>query len=99
MDIINLKKIVKFKNNTKELFVVNQLNPVSASLSNGKSFDFSSNSFYPAGYVAKDFSQQQLKISFTINDVPFVLNTASSSLPTISISKMMGHSFNGIYLV
>lgn len=62
-----------FKNNS-ERFVVNQAHPLSKQLSQNSSFDFSTDSNSSAGYIASDFNQTGLKISFKINGVDFTLN-------------------------
>ena len=59
-----------FKRNS-ELFVVNQSHPLTAPLSQDLSLDFSWNDERPAGYRARDFHQEGLSISFTVNDTPF----------------------------
>jgi UDP-N-acetylmuramate-alanine ligase len=60
-----------FKENSK-LFVVNQSHPLAAKFSQNKKQDFSWNG-EEAGYMASDFSQEGLDISFRINGVPFHL--------------------------
>jgi UDP-N-acetylmuramate--alanine ligase len=59
-----------FKRNS-ELFVVNQSHPLTAPLSQDLSLDFSGDDERPAGYRARDFHQEGLSISFTVNDTPF----------------------------
>ena len=59
-----------FKRNS-ELFVVNQSHPLTAPLSQDLSLDFSWDDERPAGYRARDFHQDGLSISFTVNDTPF----------------------------
>ncbi len=59
-----------FKRNS-ELFVVNQSHPLTAPLSQDLSLDFSWDDERPAGYRARDFHQEGLSISFTVNDTPF----------------------------
>ncbi len=86
-----------FSNNSKDLFVVNQCNSFSASLSKGIQFDFSSNAHIDAGFVADNFNQQQMKISFTINDVPVVLNTVGkhnmeNALAAVAVANQLGIS-------
>jgi UDP-N-acetylmuramate--alanine ligase len=61
------------KNSNK--FVVNQSHSLAKQLSVDISKDFSCDETIKAGYVASDFKQQGFKISFKINEVPFVLNT------------------------
>ncbi|KYP12967.1 Mur ligase domain-containing protein [Flavihumibacter sp. CACIAM 22H1] len=61
-----------FKKNS-ELFVVNQSHALAATLSEDLSLDFSWEETRPAGYMARDFKQEGLSISFTINNSPFNL--------------------------
>ncbi len=64
-----------FKTNTKELFLVNQDNAYTKELSSGLSHDFSSQSGSGAGYIAEDYVQNGLQISFTINGTSFNMQT------------------------
>ena len=64
-----------FKSNTKKLFIVNQSNLLSKQLSANIRQDFSTNENVEAGYVAKDFQQDGLSISFTIHHSSFTINT------------------------
>ncbi len=61
-----------FKRNS-ELFVVNQSHPLAAPLSQDISLDFSWDADRPAGFMAREFKQDGLSISFTINNTPFQL--------------------------
>jgi len=63
-----------FKKNTKNLFIVNQSHVLAKQLSKNINNDFSVDENSGAGFIAKNFKQQGLKISFTINDISFVLN-------------------------
>lgn len=62
-----------FKANSKALFVVNQSHVLAKELSKDIANDFSTDENAHAGFVAKDFTQNGLTISFTINDVAFEL--------------------------
>jgi len=62
-----------FRNNSKR-FVVNQSHELARQLSENSQFDFSTNPAIPAGYVASDFHQSGLEISFKINGVDFSLH-------------------------
>ncbi|MEP6699892.1 MAG: Mur ligase domain-containing protein, partial [Bacteroidota bacterium] len=62
-----------FKNNSKQ-FVVNQAHPLAKKLSQDLQQDFSTNLDIYAGYVATDFTQQGLIITFKIQGVAFQLN-------------------------
>ncbi|MFI5132864.1 MAG: UDP-N-acetylmuramate--L-alanine ligase [Chitinophagales bacterium] len=68
MDIFQI-----FKNNSRK-FVVNQSNSLAKQLSQNNKQDFSADPNHPAGYMATDFKQDGLKISFKINGVDFDLN-------------------------
>ena len=54
-----------FKNNTKELFIVNQSNALAKQLSQNIKHDFSSDEKSGAGYFTSDFKQDGFQISFT----------------------------------
>ncbi|HVM88981.1 MAG TPA: Mur ligase domain-containing protein [Puia sp.] len=64
-----------FKKNTKKIFVVNQSNALAKKLSQHIEHDFSVDANSGAGYIAADFSQNGLAISFKINGNDFRLNT------------------------
>ncbi len=86
-----------FKNNTKDLFVVNQCNILSATLSELSSNDFSSDINLNAGYIANNFVQTQLSCRFTINNFPFELQTVGkhnmeNALAAVSIANQLGIS-------
>ncbi|MEO6220381.1 MAG: Mur ligase domain-containing protein [Ginsengibacter sp.] len=83
-----------FKNNS-DRFVVNQSHPLSKHLSQNNSYDFSTDINIPAGYVASDFKQKGLKITFKINGVDFILNQVGkhnmeNALAATSIAKELG---------
>ncbi|MBL7743284.1 MAG: UDP-N-acetylmuramate--alanine ligase [Chitinophagaceae bacterium] len=61
-----------YKENSKK-FVVNQSHPLTKGFSQNLQQDFSWDGS-EAGYKAKEFTQQGLAISFTINNIPFRLN-------------------------
>jgi UDP-N-acetylmuramate--alanine ligase len=61
-----------FKNNSGQ-FIVNQSHSLAAKLSTGNKFDFCHHNNCSAGYVAENFNQAGLAVSFTINTVPFAL--------------------------
>ncbi len=63
-----------FKQHTSGKFIVNQSNKLSRQLSADRAFDFSSDE-NEAGYHAANLVQQGLQINFTINNVPFKLNS------------------------
>jgi len=63
-----------FKKNTKNLFVVNQSNALAKQLSQNIQHDFSTDANMDAGYVATNFQQNSLNISFKVNGVAFGLD-------------------------
>lgn len=60
----------KFREHTKEYFIVNRSNALSASLTNNGSYDFSTTQEV-APIKAEDFHQEGWNINFRINDVAF----------------------------
>ncbi len=62
-----------FRNNSRE-FIVNRSHPLAASLSTGDDYDFATTPGTGVRYEAKEFIQEGLHISFTIQDVPFHLS-------------------------
>lgn len=84
-----------FKNNTKELFIVNQSNHLAKELSQDINHDYSIDAVIPAGYIAKDFSQEGFTIHFTISDTPFSLNTIGkhnmeNALAATAVAQQLG---------
>ena len=73
-EIDELMKIFEIFSNHSKRFVVNQSHPLSRQLSKENNYDFSLNPEIPAGYMASDFQQSGLSISFTINGIQFQLN-------------------------
>ena len=65
----------QFKNNTKQLFVVNQGNKLSKSLSANKNYDFSVVENDTAQYQATDFIQQGFNIQYKLGGTLFSINT------------------------
>ncbi|MGC4038848.1 MAG: Mur ligase domain-containing protein [Chitinophagaceae bacterium] len=61
-----------FKNNSNT-FIVNQSHYLARQLSQNEKHDFSSDHDFQAGYIATDFAQDGLAISFKINGEPFSL--------------------------
>jgi UDP-N-acetylmuramate--alanine ligase len=102
----------EFRNNTKQLFIVNLAHEAARQLSQNTIRDFSADPAFPAGYQATGFSQHGLTINFQINGVEFALNTvgkhnmenalASSAVAShlgvdLSVSAKALHSYEGIY--
>src|SRR5450432_3735021 len=65
----------EFRENTKQLFIVNLAHAGSRQFSQNKAQDFSTDPSFPAGFQASGFKQQGLTISFNINGIGFTLNT------------------------
>ncbi len=85
----------KFKQNSKELFVVNQSNVLAAQLSGNAANDFSTNTNSGAGYTANNFEQEGLQIRFTINEHPFLLYTVGkhnmeNALAAVAVAHQLG---------
>ena len=83
-----------FRANTTGSFVVNRSNKLSATLSNNENNDFSSDE-NQAGFVARNLTQNGMNINFTINDVPFHLNTIGkhnmeNALAAATVASIIG---------
>jgi len=74
MDVL-MEIFAVFKKNTRRLFIVNQSQEAAKSLSKNLSDDFSIDPQSGAGFIASGFKQEGLTISFSINGVPFSLQT------------------------
>jgi len=73
-EIDELKEIFAiFKKNTKKLFIINASHELTAEFSQDKKQDFSSTEII-SGFIATDFVQNGLQVSFKINGVDFSLN-------------------------
>jgi len=84
-----------FKNNTTQLFIVNQTNSLSKKLSYNIDNDFSIDENSAAGYIAKDFRQKNLKINFYIKGIDFELNTVGkhsmeNALAAVTVANQLG---------
>ena len=84
-----------FKSNTKRLFVTNLSNLLSKKLSSDKVQDFALDSTTGAGFIATDFSQKGLTISFKIDKTPFTLNTVGkhnmeNALAAVAVANQLG---------
>ena len=90
MDIFEI-----FKQNTHQLFIVNQSNPLAKKLSQNSSQDFSADTLSKAGYNVTDFIQEGLTISFKINEQDFSLNTVGklnmeNALAATAVANQLG---------
>jgi UDP-N-acetylmuramate--alanine ligase len=84
-----------FKKNTQRLFVVNRSHYLAKELSQAAAHDFALDEATGAGYVAKNFQQEGLMISFTVNDTPFHLHTLGrhnmeNALAAIAVAHQIG---------
>ena len=84
-----------FKSNTKRLFVTNLSNLLSKKLSSDKVQDFALDSTTGAGFIATDFSQKGLTISFKIDKTSFTLNTVGkhnmeNALAAVAVANQLG---------
>jgi len=108
-ELMNLFTV--FKNNSKK-FVVNQSHLLSRKLSQHIQQDFSADRQLPAGYMASDFNQKGLVISFKINDAAFSLNLVGkhnmeNAVAAAAVANQVGvdlkicaealHNYEGIY--
>ncbi|MBC6489530.1 UDP-N-acetylmuramate--L-alanine ligase [Flavihumibacter stibioxidans] len=87
-----------FKQNSNR-FVVNRSHPLAAQLSSDLNFDFCHHENCQAGYIARDFKQEGLAISFTINHVPFKMklvgrHNMENALAAATIANILGVDLN-----
>lgn len=91
-----LQLFLQFKNNTTRTFIVNQSNPLSATLSTNIAHDFAVGD-KPAGYIASQYNQTDMSSTFCINDVPFYLNSIGkhnmeNALAAVAVASQIGVS-------
>ena len=87
-----------FKNNSKR-FVVNQSHSLAKKLSQDTDHDFSIDENFPAGYIAKDFTQNGLEVQFTIHHSPFTIHAigrhnVENATAAIAIANQLGIDLN-----
>jgi len=102
----------EFRQNTKQLFIVNLAHAGSRQFSQNAANDFSTNPLFPAGCQASGFRQHGLAICFQINGVEFTLNTVGkhnmeNALAATAVARHLGvdlkicadalKSYEGIY--
>ncbi len=85
----------QFRQHTKEYFVVNQSHPLAKKLSSNPQHNFSVDETDDAAYHATAFRQEGLRISFNINNTPFILNTVGkhnmeNALAAATIANLIG---------
>jgi UDP-N-acetylmuramate--alanine ligase len=64
----------RFKDNTKNLFIVNQSNVLAKQLSENVKQDFAVDENLGAGFIATNFKQEGFNIQYSINNVSFSLH-------------------------
>ena len=85
----------KFRDNTTQLFVVNQSNALAKQLSKNIEQDFSVDADSAAGFIATNFNQQGLNIQFTINNTQFSISTVGkhnmeNALAAVAVANQLG---------
>lgn len=88
-----------FKNNTKELFIVNQSNALAKQLSQNIQHDFSSDENSGAGFIASNFKQEGFNIQYLINNISFSLNAMGrhnmeNALAATAVANQLGVDLN-----
>ena len=91
--------LAEFRNNTRQIFIVNLAQAGSRQLSLNAEQDFSADPSFPAGYQASGFKQQGLVISFEVNGVEFILNTVGkhnmeNALAATAVANQLGVDLN-----
>ena len=84
-----------FKNNTRELFVVNLSNTLAMQLSENIKHDFSLEEGSGAGYIANNFIQKGLNIQFSVRNVQFSVDTVGkhnmeNALAAVAVANQLG---------
>jgi UDP-N-acetylmuramate--alanine ligase len=87
-----------FKQNSKK-FIVNQSQVLAQKLSQNPDQDFSANPDIKAGYVAANFRQDGMDISFQVNGIPFLLHLAGkhnmeNALAATAVANQLGVELN-----
>ncbi|MEO8712657.1 MAG: Mur ligase family protein, partial [Parafilimonas sp.] len=93
-----MQLFTQFKNNS-QTFIVNQSNKFAAELSQNIQHDFSSDENSTAGFIMKDFNQQDFEISFKVNQTQFKLDAvgkhnAENALAAIAAANFIGVDLN-----
>jgi UDP-N-acetylmuramate--alanine ligase len=84
-----------FKNNTSELFIVNQSNALAKQLSQDIKHDFSSDEKSGAGFIAANFKQEGFNIQYSIRNVQFSINAIGrhnmeNALAATAVANQLG---------
>jgi UDP-N-acetylmuramate--alanine ligase len=93
MDVL-MEVFTVFKNNSRK-FIVNQSHPQAKELSQDNHQDFSLAAGVPAGYVADNFRQKGLEISFAINGITFNMHLVGrhnmeNALAATAVANQLG---------
>ncbi len=85
----------KFRDNTTQLFVVNQSNALAKQLSKNIKQDFSVDENSGAGFIATNFIQQGLNIQFSIGNAQFSIDTVGkhnmeNALAAVAVANQLG---------
>jgi UDP-N-acetylmuramate--alanine ligase len=88
----------QFRQNSKH-FIVNRNNVHATSLSCHHSFDFSTDPKTESGFIATDFAQEGMEISFKVKGHPFHLHTVGkhnmeNALAAVSVASFLGVDLN-----
>jgi UDP-N-acetylmuramate--alanine ligase len=93
MDVL-IDVFTTFRNHSAN-FVVNRSHPFAAQLSTVAENDFALDAVTGAGFIASDFTQHGLEIDFTINNIPFHLNSVGrhnmeNVLAAVAVASRIG---------
>jgi UDP-N-acetylmuramate--alanine ligase len=88
-----------FKNNTRELFIINQSNALAKQLSQDIKHDFSSDEKSGAGFIATNFKQEGFNIQYSIRNVQFSINAIGrhnmeNALAATAVANQLGVDLN-----
>lgn len=88
-----------FKNNTKEIFIVNQSNALAKQLSQNINNDFSADEKSGAGFIAINFKQEGFNIQYSIRNVQFSINAIGrhnmeNALAATAVANQLGVDLN-----
>jgi UDP-N-acetylmuramate--alanine ligase len=84
-----------FKNNTKQLFIINQSNALAKQLSQNINQDFSADENSGAGFIATNFLQEGFNIKYKVNEQQFSINAIGkhnmeNALAATAVANQLG---------
>jgi len=87
-----------FRDNTKEIFITNRSNKLSAELSTKAENDFAIDASFHAGYTGSDFVQNGFQIQFKANGTSVTMNTVGkhnmeNAMAAIAVANRLGVNF------